>query len=327
MAAALSEADMLALVDAIADGAWHSGETLAAGFGISRAALAKRIDKLSDWQLQVESRQGLGYRLVPPLQRLDAAALQAAVPGLHVQVAALVDSTNTRLLEADAALDPQALFAELQTAGRGRRGRSWVSPFGANLYLSLAWSWPTWPRELTALSLAVGVACARVLRDAGLHSLRLKWPNDLLVHNRKLGGILIEHRGEAGGGCRVVIGIGINLRMVEAQAAEVTQPWTTLDAALRDDGAVPLHRQALAAALLASLDDLLRHYAEHGFSAIAAQWAAFDATRDAAVRISGSGEPLLGIARGVDRDGALIVEAEDGVRHRLHAGEVSLRLA
>ncbi len=326
MAAALSEADSLALVDALADGAWHSGEDLAARFGISRAALAKRIDKLRDWQLQLESRQGLGYRLTQPLQRLDAAALQAAVPDLHVQVAAQVDSTNTRLLEADPALDPQALFAELQTAGRGRRGRHWTSPFGANLYLSIAWSWPTWPRELTALSLAVGVACARVLRDAGLHSLRLKWPNDLLVRDRKLGGILIEHRGEAGGGCRVVIGIGLNLQMADEQATDITQAWINLQTALREDGAAPLPRTALAAKLLAALDALLRGYAECGFSGVASQWAELDATRNAPVRIVGSGEPLQGIARGVDRDGALIVEAE-GVQHRVHAGEVSLRRA
>jgi BirA family biotin operon repressor/biotin-[acetyl-CoA-carboxylase] ligase len=128
MAVALNETESLALVDALADGAWHSGEDLAVRFGVSRAALSKRIDKLRDWQLDVESRQGLGYRLAAPIERLDAAMLQAAVPALRVAVLPVVDSSNTRLLDADPAQDPQALFAELQTAGRGRRGRQWISP-------------------------------------------------------------------------------------------------------------------------------------------------------------------------------------------------------
>src|SRR3546814_20529580 len=113
----------------------------------------------------------------------------------------------------------------MQTAGRGRRGRSWISPFGANLYLSIAWSWPAWPPELSALSLAIGVACAKVIENHGVADVRLKWPNDLLVDDRKLGSILIEHRGEAGGACRVVVGIGLHLQMVANQASEVTQAW------------------------------------------------------------------------------------------------------
>src|SRR3546814_17979790 len=113
----------------------------------------------------------------------------------------------------------------MQAAGRGRRGLLGFSPFGANLYLSIVWSWPAWPPELSALSLAIGVACAKVIENHGVADVRLKWPNDLLVDDRKLGGILIEHRGEAGGACRVVVGIGLNLQMVANQASEVTQAW------------------------------------------------------------------------------------------------------
>lgn len=325
MAASLSEADMLVLVDTLADGAWHSGEALAARFGVSRAALAKRVDKLREWPLDIESRQGLGYRLARPLERLDAARLQAAVPDLRVSVLPLVDSTNTRLLDADPAQDPQALLAELQTAGRGRRGRQWISPFGANLYLSIAWSWPSWPRELTALSLAVGVAAARALRGLGLSTLRLKWPNDLWVEQRKLGGILIEHRGEAGGACRVVVGLGLNLGMADAQATAVTQPWINLDEALARCGAVPAARNAVAAALLRELDALLRDYPQQGFSAVSAEWNALDATRDLPVRISHGDSGFDGIARGLDADGALRIDVDGEIR-AVHAGEVSLRL-
>ncbi|MGH8456418.1 MAG: biotin--[acetyl-CoA-carboxylase] ligase [Stenotrophobium sp.] len=326
MAVALNESDFLQLVDAIADGQWHSGEDLAVNAGITRAALAKRMEKLRDWQLDVQARHGLGYRLAVPLQRLDAAQIQIAVPGLRVSVATVTDSTNAQLLAADASHDPQVLLAEFQTAGRGRRGRNWVSPFGANLYLSLAWSFPQWPRQLTALPLAVGVACARALRAAGLADVRLKWPNDLYVDGRKLGGILIEHRAEAGGPCRVVIGIGINVAMSGTQAQDVTQSWISLDSALATRGHVPASRNTLAAGLLRQLEQTVSAFERFGFESCAADWAALDLTRDQAVVVLGQGRDMNGIARGVDEQGALIVEVL-GQFQTVHSGEVSLRLA
>jgi BirA family biotin operon repressor/biotin-[acetyl-CoA-carboxylase] ligase len=325
MAQPLSEADQLALVDRLADGQWHSGEALASAFGIGRAALAKRVDRLMDWQLAVESRQGLGYRLASPLERLDVQRLARAAPGLRVSVQAVTDSTNSRLLDADAEHDPQALLAEFQTAGRGRRGRAWTSPFGANLYLSVAWSFAAWPPQLTALPLAVGIACARAIRAQGLPELKLKWPNDLIVDGRKLGGILLEHRGEGGGGCRVIVGVGINVRMAGEQGREIAQPWINLDEALAARGRAPVSRNALAAALLCELDALLRAYAIQGFEPLAADWQRLDLLRDQAVRVQSGEQGFDGTARGIDAQGALIVDAADR-RHTLHAGEVSLRL-
>ena len=320
MAQPLSDREQLELLDHLADGAWHSGEALASGFGISRAALAKRVDRLEDWQLAVESRQGLGYRLQQPLERLDQARLRAKLPGLRVSVLAVTDSTNSQLLEAAAEQDPQALLAEFQRAGRGRRGRDWISPFGANLYLSLAWSFVAWPSQLTALPLAVGVACARALQRLGLQRLRLKWPNDLMVEGRKLGGILLEHRGEGGGGCRVVIGVGLNVRMQASQAQGVNQAWINLDEAL---GAAA-SRNELAVALLEELQTMLRSYAQLGFSTLLSEWQALDLVHERPVRVLMGERVLEGIARGVDEHGALIVDAA-GQRHHLNGGEVSLR--
>jgi BirA family biotin operon repressor/biotin-[acetyl-CoA-carboxylase] ligase len=329
MARPLSEDELLRLVDALAPGEWRSGEALAAQAGVTRAALAKRMDHLREWGLQLEAEAGRGYRLAQPLQRLDAARIRAALPAPQrlrgLEVLARTDSTNQRLLEAEPAQDPQALFAELQTAGRGRRGREWRSPFGANLYLSLAWSFPAWPPQLSALSLAVGVACARALRVAGLSQVRLKWPNDLRVGEYKLGGILIEQRGEAGGACRVVIGIGINLAMSAEQAGALGQPWTSLQAAMAAGGRRPPERNAFAAALLGELLAALTEFEEAGFAPFLADWSWLDATANQPVRIEGGGAPLLGIARGIDAQGALIVEVQ-GQRHHVHAGEVSLRL-
>ncbi|HWU68132.1 MAG TPA: biotin--[acetyl-CoA-carboxylase] ligase [Stenotrophobium sp.] len=325
MAQPLSEADLLALADALADGAWHSGEDLASAAAISRAALAKRVEKLRDWQIDIEARHGLGYRLAAPLKRLDIRALRVA-SDVGVQVATVVDSTNTRLLATDAAQDPQALFAEFQTAGRGRRGRNWISPFGANLYFSLAWSFAQWPHQLTALPLAVGVLCARALRSCGLDGTGIKWPNDLYVDGRKLGGILIEHRAEAGGPCRVVIGIGINVAMTQGQAQEVTQPWISLHEACTQRGVPPVSRNALAASLLSTLSQGVRGFAQTGFASFSAEWQALDLARDRAVTVLGQDRQLQGIGRGVDEQGALVVEVL-GQFHTIHSGEVSLRLA
>lgn len=328
MSRPLEDAELLTLLDALADGGWHSGEALAEAAGISRAALAKRIARIEDWDLSIEARSGLGYRLAQPLERLDAARIRDALPPAtrarlrELDVALRIDSTNRALLDADPAHDPQALFAEAQTAGRGRRGRAWRSPFGVNLYLSLAWRFPAWPPQLGTLSLAVGVACARALRGAGVRDIGLKWPNDLRLGNDKLGGILIEQRGEAGGDCRVVVGVGLNAAMTPQQAASVDQPWTSLRAVLGD--AMPA-RNALAAQLLDALLSALIEFEAGGFAGFVADWNALDLSAGREVRIEGAGETLQGIARGIDPSGALIVEAA-GRRHHLHAGEVSLRL-
>lgn len=325
MAQALIESERLKLVDALADGQWHSGETLAEASGITRAALAKRIEKLRDWGLEVEARQGLGYRLPQALERLDAARIRAALaPPLRFDILAATDSTNTRLLEADPAQDPQALLAEYQTAGRGRRGRQWRSPFAANLYLSLAWSFGSWPRGLSALPLVVGVLCAQALQETGVSDVGLKWPNDLYVRGRKLGGILVEHRGEAGGSCRVVIGIGINVAMSAAQAEGIEQAWITLAEAL--GAARPPSRNALAAQLLGRLADGVARFEREGFDAFAADWRRYDLAEGQPVRVLQAGGELQGIGRGVDAQGALVVEVM-GQYQTLHSGEISLRLA
>lgn len=323
MAKVLSEAELLSLVDALADGDWHSGETLAEAAGITRAALAKRIARLGDWGLGAQSQVGRGYRLPQALERLVPERIAAALPpqAPMPQVQAIVDSTNTRLLEAGSGADPQALFAEFQTAGRGRRGRSWLSPFGSNLYLSVSWSFPAWPERLTALPLAIGAGVADWLHGLGVADVAVKWPNDLWIARRKLGGILIETRGEGGGACRVVVGIGLNLAMHGEQAAAIDQPWIALREALPG---MP-SRNALAAGLLGSIAGTLQRFSQEGFEPFRPLFERYDATRDLPVRIAAD-TPLNGIARGIDAAGALLIETGTGTE-RVLAGDVSLRLS
>ena len=331
MARALLESELLSLVDALSAGEWCSGEALAAEAGVTRAALAKRMDHLREWGLFIQTQAGRGYRLAYPIERLDADGLRQAIEPVtasclrNLKVLTHTDSTNQRLLESDASCDPQVVFAERQTAGRGRRGRSWCSPFASNLYFSLGWTFPSWPPQLGTASLVVGIACARALQGRGLHAVRLKWPNDLRVGAAKLGGILIEQRGEAGGPCRLVIGIGINCAMQPEQGQSLDQPWTTVAEVLQRQGQPPLSRGVLAACLLDALVAALTKFESCGFQPFLQDWNRLDAAADQPVRVLGVEPPITGIARGIDANGALIVEA-DGRRHHLHAGEVSLRL-
>jgi BirA family transcriptional regulator, biotin operon repressor / biotin---[acetyl-CoA-carboxylase] ligase len=326
MAATLNPDDLLALVDALADGHWHSGEDLAARAGITRAGLAKRIAKLGQWGLVAEAQVGRGYRLGHPIERLDPATLRRQLPSLtrdriaKIEVLPVTDSTNQRLLESGNDEDPQVLLAEHQSAGRGRHGRTWISPFGANVYLSLAWTFPHWPAQLTVLPIAVGIACARALGAQGLDALRLKWPNDLVVAGRKLGGILIEQRGEAGGTCRAIVGVGINVAMQADAAAQIGQPWTSVEQVLGRGAS----RNALAAELIAQLVLAIDQFSTQGFAAFAAEWDRLDVTRNQRVRIEAGQHSYEGIARGLDDTGALRIETADGIRRAL-AGEVSLR--
>lgn len=324
MARAIDSTALLKLVDVLASGQWQSGEALAAQSDITRAGLAKRMAHLREWGLDIETRSGLGYRLREPLERLDADRIRASLPaGIGLQVEPLLDSTNGVLAASGSARDPQVLLAEHQSAGRGRRGRNWQSPFAANLYASVAWNFALWPHQLPSLSLAVGVVCAKALQALGLDTVRLKWPNDLWLDQRKLGGILIEQFGEAGGACRVIVGIGINVSMQAAQAAQVDQPWTTVNEGLHRIEKSPITLTRLACELLPRLCRCLVRYEQTGFAPYLSHWCELDALRDRPVQVPDQ-PSLRGIGRGINSDGAFCIETADGLRE-VHAGDVSLR--
>lgn len=325
MARTLDPAEQAQLVAALADGQWHRGEALAERFGIGRAALSKRMERLSDWGLEVQSQTGVGYRLPDALQLLDANEIREhagdRLLDVPVTVASWLDSTNARLLEASSASDPQILLAEGQSAGRGRRGRQWVSPYAHNLYASMSWRFSGWLPQLPALPLAVAVVLWRRLRALGLEGAGIKWPNDLLVCEHKLAGILIENQGEASGAFRVVIGFGLNIRMPAGAAQRIDQQWTALSRCLP---AMP-NRNQLAADLLADLLFALRDFERGGFEPFAADYRRADVLQGKAIRVIDEQREQLGTARGIDASGALRMETEDGQVRALYSGDVSVR--
>ena len=320
------------LLHALADGRTHSGEELARAFGVSRAAIWKQVGKLADWGLKVEAARGTGYCLPRGLDFIDVDALRAALaPDVAARLAKLevhteIDSTNRRLLAAPpphGRLD--VCVAEFQTEGRGRRGRRWSVPFGGGVCLSVGWQFAGMPAEPAALTLAVGVAVRRVLeRVAGL-TIALKWPNDLVYDERKLGGILLELTAEAHGGVHVVAGIGLNVAL-DPKLLPSLSDWPRgaidLKTAL---GRQPPRRAVLAGALVNELSELAADYETHGFTAYRSEWRSADFLHGRAVRLDEPKGELNGTAAGIDATGALLVELTSGERRRVVAGDVTVR--
>ena len=262
---------------------------------------------------------------------LDAASLREALPVTaqsriaNIEIVDSIDSTNSELLRRETpAQGIAALFAEHQTGGRGRQGRVWASPPGSNLYLSVARRFDGTLARLGGLSLVAGIAAAEALQTLGADTVRVKWPNDLVVidgeHLRKLGGVLVEadlQRGRP----RAVIGLGVNLRMPTTAAASIDQPWTDLRALL---GNTLPTRNRVAATVLAALADGLDRFDAEGLAPFLPRFATLDALRDAEVVATISDRTHAGFADGIADDGALRLRTDDS-ELLLRAGEVSVR--
>lgn len=321
---------------ALADGRFHSGQKLADAFGVSRTMIWRAVRELEALGLEIHSVTGKGYRLPVPLEWLDPAALRDAVPAAPrdrlgaVTVLEETDSTNRQLLAAGPPAPGRmaVCIAEYQHGGRGRRGRHWFSPPGAGVWLSVSWLFERQPAQISALGLAAGLAARRALVEAGVPGVALKWPNDLVAGERKLGGVLAELRAESNGPAFVVLGVGVNWNMPPALRVAIAAggglPVTDVAELCAAAGQTPPGRTALAAALTGAFASLLADYAASGFEPWRREWAAADALAGRFVRVeSGAGE-LKGTARGIDADGALLVETGSCLK-RVIAGEVSVR--
>jgi BirA family biotin operon repressor/biotin-[acetyl-CoA-carboxylase] ligase len=319
-------------VERLADGRFHSGESMAKSLGVSRSAIWKSLRAVRALGLEVHAVTRKGYRLARPLELLDARAIRNHLPKDAVQrlgavgVHHSIESTNSLLLTqaSGPAGTAEVCLAEFQTAGRGRRGRPWIVPFGAGLCLSIGWVFAETPRQLSALGLAIGVAVVRALRRLHAAEVNLKWPNDIWFEGRKLGGILLELQAEADGPAHVVVGLGLNYRLpaaarkeieaAGAQAAEVCELF---------EGEAP-GRNLLAAAVIGELIAALADFERRGFAPFHKEWREADALSGHTVTAMKGSDLQGGIARGIDEEGALLLEYRGRVI-RIVSGEVSLR--
>lgn len=312
----------LTLISILSDGDFHSGEQLGDSLGMSRAAINKHMQTLRDWGVDVFTVPGKGYSLPEPIQLLDEAIIRQQVDEGSVAVLPVIDSTNQYLLDRlDTLNSGDVCIAEYQQAGRGRRGRKWFSPFGANLYLSMYWRLEQGPAAAIGLSLVIGIVMAEVLKSLGADNIRVKWPNDLYLHDRKLAGILVELTGKTGDAAQIVIGAGINLSMRRVESDVVNQGWINLQ-----EAGIKIDRNMLAVQLIRELRTALRLFELEGLTPYLSRWEALDNFIHRPVKLIIGDKEIFGISRGIDSQGALLLE-QDGVTKPWMGGEISLRSA
>ena len=318
-----------ALIASLSDGKFHSGEALAADLGVSRTAVWKQMRGFAGYGLDVFRVRGRGYCLSTPLELFDDAAILSAVDAADrraitgLEVFFSTDSTNGQLLQrvGRRGFHGSVAVAEFQSAGRGRRGRHWLSPLGAGICMSLAWRFDPQPETLTALPLAAGVAVMRALRELGLSEASLKWPNDIICNGSKLGGILLESRSEMAGPCDVVLGIGVNYRLPDSLAAALDQPVTDICRQLQSAPG----RNLLCGRIISHALRMFREFARHGFAPFIEQWRRYDGFAGKQARLLLQDRSYTGKVLGVTDTGMLQMSIRGNTRQFAN-GELSLRM-
>lgn len=311
------------LLAQLADGQFHSGDELGQALGVSRAAVWKQLKKLEDLDIPCSSVKGKGYRLQDAIELLDDDALRSHVRYPIDRLDILLDTASTNTYLFDQATDHMgkryAALAEKQTSGRGRRGRSWVSPFGKNIYLSLLVTMPGQVADLEGFSLLIAIAVERALVELGIEQVGLKWPNDVYLEGRKLAGILLESAQSQPNYCQVVIGVGLNLSLSDTDAAKIEQPWAALKHYRPD-----LSRNQVAGVLLNQLLWAVNEFQREGFAPWVSYWADRDIFYRREVLLSSVNERKQGVVKGVNRKGELLLQTDRGIEVVV-AGELSVR--
>lgn len=310
----------LAILDRLSDGRFHSGEDIGVSLNISRSAISKHISTLQDWGLVIYKIKGKGYSLSEPLELLSSDRIGYENLPSPILLG-VTNSTNQYLLDEMKTLESgQSCFAEYQTSGRGRRGRSWVSPFGSNIYFSLYWKLESGLAGAMGLSLAVGIAVIDALESLGCKGLKLKWPNDVYWNEKKLAGILIELSAQSGGAAHVVIGVGINVDLDDRFNSEIGQPWTDLKEVLSKEQ----QRNKLANALLKSMYQVMNEFQMSGLRPFIDKWKRLDNFLDKTITLQVGSTGVTGVCKGIDEQGAILLEINREIKSFI-GGEISIR--
>jgi BirA family biotin operon repressor/biotin-[acetyl-CoA-carboxylase] ligase len=312
----------------LADGQFHSGEDLARQFKVTRATIWNAVQHAETLGIEVFSVRGRGYKLPQAIELLDKNLVLSAIgeqrAWFSLNILDEVKSTNTYLMQQKSAAHATCVAAHVQTNGKGRRGRTWVSQLGASLTFSLLWRFQCGAAALSGLSLAVGVALIRALNSLGMNDAQLKWPNDVLIDGKKLAGILIELQGDLEGPSAAVIGVGVNLNLPKNVLQSIDQPAIDL-ASARPINQSKIDQNMLLGALLKHLADVLSSFETRGFIGLRDEWLRYHAYENKPVRmLLPNGTEVKGHVQGVAEDGILLVETALGLQ-RFSAGEISLR--
>ncbi|BDQ64359.1 MULTISPECIES: bifunctional biotin--[acetyl-CoA-carboxylase] ligase/biotin operon repressor BirA [Shewanella] len=296
-----------------------SGEELATQLGISRAAVSKHVDALEDYGVAIYSVKGRGYKLANPISLIDSARLIQSIDNRCFYFDEIPSTNGFMLSHTSELKSGDVCVAEYQSAGRGRRGRTWVSPYGHHLYFSQFWSFPQGMAQAMGLSLVVACSLVEVLKSFGVDNIGVKWPNDIYLNYKKLAGILIEMSGQADSECQLIIGIGVNMAMSEDQGKGIDQPWSDLssltDMPNKTDLVIALHKQ---------LKRDIQLFEREGLAAFKTRWQQADLFHGKEIRLLMGENHVDGICRGIDEQGAVLLETADGIQAYI-GGEISLR--
>lgn len=318
------------LIHILSDGEFHSGAAIGDELGVTRSAIWKLVKQVRALGFSVEAISGRGYCITGGIDLLHSKDIKKYISPKHrnridaIEVFEQIGSTNDYLLEKakSSSGEIRVCLAEQQSGGKGRLGRKWVSPFGANIYLSFLFPFSKDASELAGLSLVVGTLIADTLSELGIKKdIGLKWPNDIWWKGRKLGGILIETSGEAHGVNHAVIGIGLNVRMPEREGKRISQPWVDI----REINEAVADRNKIVGLLIDALIKGLLLFEEKGFSAFYDRFCELDVLVNQPVSLETPLGTVKGIACGIDKQGRFILEDQAEKRRVFSAGDISIQ--
>ncbi|OKY26864.1 MULTISPECIES: bifunctional biotin--[acetyl-CoA-carboxylase] ligase/biotin operon repressor BirA [Thalassotalea] len=311
---------------ALADGQFVSGESLGERFGISRAAVSKHIKGIGELGIDVFRVSGKGYRLAQPINMLDKRQILTHIDQAYsdtiIDTNVLIDSTNSELMRRipSQLTRGQVCIAECQSAGRGRRGREWVSPFGSHVYMSMYWYLEQGMSAAMGLSMVTALAISDAIKSLYDIDVGLKWPNDIYLKGVKLAGILIELEGQALDPCHCVIGLGVNVDMPNNVTDKIDQQWTDLQSHVNKI----IDRNQLAACIISKLRNRIFQHERSGLVDMIEDWQARDQFINQPVKLITGVNETHGICRGINSQGALLLEVDNKIQP-IYGGEVSLR--
>jgi BirA family biotin operon repressor/biotin-[acetyl-CoA-carboxylase] ligase len=314
------------LLGILQDNQFHSGEFIGKQLRITRAAVWKLIQSLQELGFEIEGISRRGYRLVHPFSFLSLTTIKKKLRAETnnqfklIELMDQIDSTNTYLLQRmyEYSKTPRICLAEQQLHGRGRRDRHWHSPFGQNIYLSILWRMDS--REyFHTLPLVVCLSIIKTLEDFSIPTKpQLKWPNDIYVEGKKLGGVLIETHSEVNENTQAVIGIGLNVNMMNAPKKMINQPWISL---LQIFNKV-LDRNVLVSRIIENCVTYLELFQRHGFNYFKNLWNQYDICSNQFLKIQCHDLTLEGLGQGVDQYGRLQISISKHKKMNISAGEI-----
>ncbi|QDE32959.1 MULTISPECIES: bifunctional biotin--[acetyl-CoA-carboxylase] ligase/biotin operon repressor BirA [Shewanella] len=298
-----------------------SGEVIAQQLSLTRAAINQHIDALKDYGIEIYSVKGRGYKLANPISLVNESDLLNGIDGRCFYFDETASTNAFMLGHATELKSGDICIAEYQSAGRGRRGRQWLSPYGHHIYASMFWRLNNDISHASGLSLVIGCSIVKTLADFGVEGLGLKWPNDIYLDHSKLAGILVEISQSSANQTELVIGFGINMSMSVEQGELIDQPWSDLSS-LKE---IP-DKTELLIKLHKTLKADLQLFELKGLGAFLERWNEYDLFVNREVSLLMAPNSVSGICRGIDQQGALLLETEQGIKPYI-GGEISLRAA